>query len=136
MYKTVKRYYEIVLLVTIILSFFLFRREVFTAYVYLAIGSIIAVYFLPIRIIRAVSNINTKQTGLQVMSSLIIGLLIAASLIAVFNKHFPGLLYTIYALTLINAFFILYSLFKDQERRAFLLHLLMLLFSSSLIDLM
>ncbi len=132
--KTIKRHYEALLIVIIFLSFFLFRKEAFGVNTYMVIGSVIGLYFVPVKMIASIVSIETKQTGMQVMSSLIIVAIIGASLIAVNNKHFSGISTIVYTLAGINAFFIIYVLFKDQERKAFLLHLAAMVFISTLID--
>ena len=132
--KTIKQHYEALLIIITFLSFFLFRKEAFGPNTYMIIGGIIGLYFVPVKMIASIVSIETKQKGMQVMSSLIIVAIIGTSLIAVNNKHVPGLEYSTYTLAGINAFFIMYVLFKDQERKAFLLHLAAMLFISALID--
>ena len=131
---TIKRQYEVILLIIVLLSFYLFRKEIFGIDTYLVIGGIVALYFVPVKLIVSISSIETKQTGLQVISSLIIAAIVGASLIAINNKHFPGLEYSTYALAGINAIFTIYALIKDQERKAFLLHIISMIIISVVID--
>ena len=127
----IKKYYEAFLLLIVVLAFFLFRRNVFAVNVYLTAAAVIALYFVPVRIIASFTNIDTVQTGVKVTSSIIIAAIIGTSLLAVADKHFPGLIEIAYLLSGINIIFMIYSFFKDQERKAFLLHLIMLMLLSA-----
>jgi ABC-type uncharacterized transport system permease subunit len=134
MVAVIKKYYEAFMLLVVLLAFLLFRKEVFEAYVYLIAAAAIALYFVPVRIIAAITSINTKQTGVQVTSSFIIAGIIAVSLIAVSDKNFQGLSGILYTLAVINIFFMIYTFFKDQERKAFLLHFIMIILISWLLN--
>ncbi|AXG74110.1 hypothetical protein DVK85_07590 [Flavobacterium arcticum] len=131
--KTIKKYYEVFALMITLLSFFLFRQEVFSVNTYLIIGGIVALYFVPVKMIAAIVSLETKQTGLKVTSSIIITAIIAASLIAVNNKHFSGISTIVYTLAGINIIFMIYAFLKDQERKLFLLHMVMILLTSRLV---
>lgn len=132
--KIIKKYYEYLLLAAVILIFFLYRREIINNDVYAILSGAIALYFVPIKLIKSVTNINTKQTGLQVVSSIIIASFIGITLILVYDKHFYGLKYIVYGLAVINFVFMIYSFFKDLERRTFALHFIIAIFASIIID--
>ncbi|KAF2515779.1 hypothetical protein E0W68_12555 [Flavobacterium salilacus subsp. salilacus] len=134
--NTIKRYYEVFLLIIVTLAFFLFRKEALGVNTYMIVGGIIGLYFTPVKIIATVISIETKQTGVNIMSSLIIAAIIGTSLIAVNNKHFPGLSTVAYALAVINIVFMIYTFFKDQERKLFLLHFVMVMLISVLLELL
>ncbi|WP_297334161.1 hypothetical protein [Flavobacterium sp.] len=134
MATVIKKYYEAFMLLAVLVAFLLFRKEVFEASVYLIGAAAIALYFVPVRLIAAITRIDTKQTGVQVTSSFIIACIIGASLVAVSDKNFPGLNTIVYGLAIINIFFMIYSFFKDQERKAFLLHFIMIILISWLLN--
>ncbi|NDI99495.1 hypothetical protein GWA97_10460 [Flavobacterium sp. LaA7.5] len=134
--NTIKRYYEAFLLIIVTLAFFLFRKEALGVNTYMIVGGIIGLYFTPVKIIATVISIETKQTGVNIMSSLIIAAIIGTSLIAVNNKHFPALSTVAYALAVINIVFMIYTFFKDQERKLFLLHFVMVMLISVLLELL
>ncbi|MBE98554.1 hypothetical protein [Flavobacterium coralii] len=134
MTTVIKKYYEAFMLLVVLIAFLLFRKEVFEPYVYLIAAAAIALYFVPVRLVAAIASIDTKQTGVQVTSSFIIAGIIAASLVAVSDKNFPGLSTILYGLAIINIFFMIYSFFKDQERKAFLLHFIMIILISWLLN--
>lgn len=132
--KILKRYYEPLLLIIVIIAFFLFRKELLGVNTYVILGSIIAFYFIPVKIIALIINPDSKQQGLTVLSSLIIAITIGASFIAVNDKNFIGLQTATYILAVINVIFMIYAFFKDQERKAFLLHLIIIGFISVMLD--
>ncbi|QYJ68692.1 hypothetical protein [Flavobacterium litorale] len=132
--KLLKPYYEPLLLIIIIITFLLFRKELLGANIYVILGSIVAFYFIPIKIIALIINPDRKQQGLTVLSSLIIAITIGASFIAVNDKNFTGLQTVTYVLAVINVIFMIYAFFKDLERKAFLLHLIIVGFISVMLD--
>lgn len=134
MKTVIKKYYEASLLLIVLLVFILFRNEVFDSNTYLIAATAIALYFVPLRIAFNIFNSEIEHVGVQVMSSIIIAVIIGVSLLAVNDKNFSGLSTILYGLAIINVGFMIYSFFKDQQRKPFLLHFIMILLISALIN--
>lgn len=133
--KTViKKYYEAFMLIALLLCFVLFRNEILNSNTYLIAGAAIALYFVPLRVAFNLFNSEIEHKGVQILSSIIIAVIIGVSLLAVNDKNFSGLSNIIYGLAFINITFMIYVFFKDQQRKLFLLHLIMILHISALLN--
>ncbi|GGB85490.1 hypothetical protein GCM10007424_26930 [Flavobacterium suaedae] len=134
MTRVIKKYYEAFLLVIVLLCFVLFRNEVFDSNTYLIAAAAIALYFVPLRIAFNIFNSEIEHRGVQVISSIIIAAIIGVSLLAVNDKNYSGLSTMLYGLAIINVGFMIYALIKDEQRNPFLLHLIMILLISALLN--
>ena len=134
MTRVIKKYYEAFLLVIVLLCFVLFRNEVFDSNTYLIAATAIALYFVPLRIAFNIFNSEIEHRGVQVISSIIIAAIIGVSLLAVNDKNYSGLSTMLYGLAIINVGFMIYALIKDEQRNPFLLHLIMILLISALLN--
>lgn len=130
----IKKYYEEFLLVIVLLCFVLFKNEVFSSNTYLVAAAAIALYFVPLRVAFNIFNSEIEHVGVQVVSSIIIATIIGASLLAVNDKNFNGLSAILYGLAIINVGFMIYALIKDEQRNPFLLHLIMILLISAVLN--